>query len=108
MRRATEVLVIAVFLASVAGCSGLTDLKHTSGGGGSTQPSSVVVSPATAIVQPFGTQAFTASVSGSSSAVKWQVNGLAGGSQTGGLISNTGTDSATFQIADRLNPARGD
>jgi hypothetical protein len=109
MRRATEVLVIAVFLASVAGCSGLTDLKHTSGsgGGGSTQPSSVVVSPATATVQPFGTQAFTASVSGSSSAVTWQVNGLAGGSQTVGLISNTGTYSAPFKIANSLIPASG-
>src|SRR5260370_4472261 len=106
MRRATEVLVIAVFLASVAGCSGLTDLKHTSGGGGSTQPSSVVVSPATAIVQPFGTQAFTASVSGSSSAVTWQVNGLAAGSQTGGPVSNTGTYSAPFTIPQCLVPLR--
>jgi hypothetical protein len=38
-------------------------------------------------------------VSGSNSAVTWQVNGVAGGSQTTGLISSSGTYSAPFKIA---------
>jgi hypothetical protein len=114
MRRATELFVIATLLASVAGCSGLTDLKHSSsngggGSGGGTQGSSVVVSPATVTLQPFGTQAFTATVSGlSSSTVNWQVNGLVGGSQTTGLISATGTYSAPLKITPSLIPANGD
>jgi hypothetical protein len=114
MRRATELFVIATLLASVAGCSGLTDLKHSSsngggGSGGGTQASSVVVSPATVTLQPFGTQAFTATVSGlSSSTVNWQVNGLVGGSQTTGLISATGTYSAPLKITPSLIPANGD
>jgi len=113
MRRASEIALIAVLVASTTGCSGLTDLKHTdgNGGGGSgggTQPSAVVVSPAAATLQPFGTQVFTASVSGSNSAVTWQVNGVAGGSQTTGLISSTGTYSAPFKIAPGLIPASGD
>jgi len=65
MRRASEIALIAVLVASTTACSGLTDLKHTdgNGGGGSgggTQPSAVVVSPAAATLQPFGTQVFTA------------------------------------------------
>ena len=60
-------------------------------------------------LQPFGTQAFTATVSGlSSSTVNWQVNGLAGGSQTTGLISSRGTYSAPLKIAPSLIPASGD
>ena len=116
MRRATELFVIAALLASVTGCSGLTDLKHSSnngggsgGSGGGTPASSVVVSPANVTLQPFGTQAFTATVSGlSSSAANWQVNGLAGGSQTTGLISASGAYSAPLKIAPSLIPASGD
>jgi len=52
---------------------------------------SVSVSPSTATVANFGTQQFTASVDGSpSSAVTWQVNGVAGGSPAFGFISTTG------------------
>lgn len=52
---------------------------------------SVTVSPSTATVANFGTQQFTAAVNGSpSSAVTWQVNGTAGGSQTLGFISASG------------------
>ncbi len=115
MRRTTELFVIATLLVSVAGCSGLTDLKHTSNSGGSggsgsgTQGSSVVVSPATVTVQPFGTQAFTATVSGlSNSTVTWLVNGVAGGSQTTGLISSAGAYSAPLKITPSLIPASGD
>jgi len=117
MRRTSELFVIGILLAGVAGCSGLSDLKHTSNGGGSggsgsgtgSQSSSVVVSPAAVTVQPFGTQAFTAAVTGlSSSTVQWQVNGVVGGSQTTGLISSGGTYSAPLKIAPSLIPASGD
>ncbi len=110
MRRPTGILLIPILLASLAGCSGLTDLKHTSGGGGGgTQPSSVVISPATASLQLFGSQTFTATVSGlSSNAVTWQVNSVAGGSQTTGFISTTGVYKAPYKIAPSLIPASGD
>jgi hypothetical protein len=46
----------------------------------------ITVNPSSATVANFGTQQFTASVSG----VTWQVNGIAGGSQTVGFISSSG------------------
>src|SRR6202048_4587319 len=52
---------------------------------------SVSVSPSAANVATFGTQQFTASVNGSqSTAVTWEVNGIAGGSQTVGFVSTSG------------------
>jgi hypothetical protein len=57
------------------------------------QPSniSVVVLPGVANVANFGTQAFTATVTGSTNtAVTWQVNGTTGGSQALGFISTAG------------------
>jgi hypothetical protein len=52
---------------------------------------SVAVSPAAASVANFGTQQFTAAVTGSTNpSVTWQVNGATGGSQTTGFISSTG------------------
>jgi hypothetical protein len=52
---------------------------------------SVSVSPSAANVATFGTQQFTASVNGSqSTAVTWEVNGIAGGSQAVGFISTSG------------------
>ena len=54
-------------------------------------PTSVSVSPTAASVANFGTQQFTASVNGMpSTAVTWEVNGIAGGSQTIGFISTSG------------------
>jgi hypothetical protein len=51
----------------------------------------VVVSPNPADVANFGTQQFTATVTGSTnSAVTWEVNGTVGGSQTLGFISASG------------------
>lgn len=51
----------------------------------------VTVTPATATVANFTTQQFTAAVTGNSNtAVTWEVNGTAGGSQTVGFISSTG------------------
>jgi len=54
-------------------------------------PTSVSVSPGAATVANFGTQQFTALVNGApSAAVTWQVDGIAGGSQTFGFISTSG------------------
>jgi hypothetical protein len=51
----------------------------------------VVVSPAAPSVPAFGTQQFSATVTGSTNtAVAWQVNGMTGGSQSLGFISATG------------------
>lgn len=110
MRPASGTLLLAALVAGITGCSGLSDLKHTGGGGngGGTQPSTVVVSPASATVQPFGTKTFTATVSGTASAVTWEVNGVAGGTQVTGLISSSGVYQAPFKIAPSLIPANGD
>ena len=52
---------------------------------------SVSVAPSAATVANFGTQQFTASVNGApSTAVTWQVDGIAGGGQTTGFISSSG------------------
>ena len=57
----------------------------------SASSSSVTVTPSAATVANFGAQQFTASVNGSpSSAVTWQVNGVAGGSPALGFISSSG------------------
>jgi hypothetical protein len=57
----------------------------------SASPTSVSVSPSAATVPNFGTQQFTASVNGSpSTAVTWQVNSIAGGTQANGFISTSG------------------
>jgi hypothetical protein len=54
-------------------------------------PTAVTVSPSAATVPDFGTQQFMASVNGvASTAVTWEVDGIAGGSQTVGFISATG------------------
>lgn len=99
---------VAIVVAGLwlAGCSGLTDYKH-SGGGGGTQTGSITLSPAAATVSIFGTQVFTAAVSGvTSSAVTWKVNGVTGGSATTGLISN-GTFVAPHSIDPTLISAGG-
>ena len=59
------------------------------GGGGSTVTVSISPSYATAIISA-GTLAFTANVTGSSSATSWSVDGIAGGNSTVGTISSTG------------------
>jgi hypothetical protein len=54
-------------------------------------PPTVTVSPSSAQVDVFGTQQFTAIVSNTTNtAVSWQVNGIAGGSQATGYISSNG------------------
>jgi len=65
----------------------------TKSGSATVTVSGIVVSvqPATASVSDFRTQQFTVTVTGSTNtAVTWQVNGVAGGSQKTGFISSTG------------------
>ncbi|HUC42390.1 MAG TPA: hypothetical protein VL913_01470, partial [Candidatus Micrarchaeaceae archaeon] len=67
-------------------------------GGGSSAPPSINITPTTASVPaPGGTADFTATVTNSSSGVKWEVNGVAGGNSTVGTIIN-----------DAQNPFQGD
>jgi hypothetical protein len=61
--------------------------------------SSVSVSPSAASVANFGTQQFTASVNGApSTAVNWEVNGIAGGNQSVGFISTSGLFVASSSV----------
>lgn len=54
-------------------------------------PTTVTISPSSTSVNVFATQQFTATVANATNtAVTWQVNGVAGGSQTTGYISSSG------------------
>jgi hypothetical protein len=96
MRRNLLCVVVLSAAISLAGCSGLSDVKSNSGGNGTggagnNQGSTVQISPMTASVSVFTTQPFTATVAGSSNqAVVWQVNGVTGGTEATGYISSTG------------------
>ena len=73
-----------------AGCSSSNSFSNAGSGGGTTQAVSVTVSGASATRLGATTQ-FTATVTGTSStAVTWQVNGVAGGSANTGTISTAG------------------
>jgi hypothetical protein len=101
MRRANVLIVLWITAASLAGCSGLSDVN---GGGNGGNPSGVAISltPATATVVVEESAAFQASVTGSTNtAVTWEVNGIAGGSSTAGTI-NAGVYTAPAQVP---NPA---
>jgi hypothetical protein len=103
MRRIREALFISALVVCIAGCSGLSDVKNSGGGG---QATGVTVSPGTASVDPFTTQAFAAKVQGSTNqAVTWQVNGVTGGSATTGIISTSGLYTAPHAISSSLVPA---
>src|SRR5262245_1162660 len=83
----------------------MVSLSACGGGGSPTPPPgpSVTVSPATANVQEGSTQQFTATVNNSSStAVNWQVNGIAGGNSTVGTINSNGLYTAPSVVP---NPA---
>jgi hypothetical protein len=80
--------LVVLFGAALVGF-GCADVKSSTPT--SPQSVSITVSPTTASVQPSATQKFTAAVSGSSNtAVSWQVNGVAGGDSTHGMIDATG------------------
>jgi hypothetical protein len=64
----------------------------------------VTVNPTTASVSNFTTQQFTATVTGiSNTAVTWEVNGTAGGSQKLGFISSSG-----LYVAPSATPTKSD
>jgi len=87
MRRKNILSICFVIFPFLGACSGLPK----TGGGGGNQQVAVTVTPATPTVNNFATQQFTAAVTGSSNtAVTWQVNGVAGGSQATGFISSKG------------------
>jgi hypothetical protein len=109
MRRSNRICLVPALVLWVAGCSGLSTPKSGNGGGGNPGPITVVVTPAPTSVSTFGTQTFTATVSGTSNtSVTWQVNGVNGGSQTTGLISSAGAYRAPHSIASSLIPANSD
>ncbi|MFI5111112.1 MAG: hypothetical protein ACHP78_20000, partial [Terriglobales bacterium] len=98
-----EFLCVSVLVLCIVGCSGLSNVKNSGGGG---QATGVTVSPLTASLDPFGTHTFTAQVQGSTNqAVTWQVNGVTGGSATTGIISTAGLYTAPHAIAPVLIPA---
>ena len=85
MRRAQAFLLSAILLPFLAACSG-PKAGQVIGG-----QIVVNVSPPTQTVAVFGTQQFSAAVTGTTNmAVTWQVNGVTGGSQATGYISSTG------------------
>ncbi len=86
MRRKQILSICFVMMPFLAACSGLPKT-----GGGGPQQVSVTVTPATPTVNDFATQQFTAAVTGTTNtAVTWQVNTVAGGSQATGFISSSG------------------
>jgi hypothetical protein len=94
--RAILQILMTATTALFAGCGGY-------GGGGSTNPVTVQVSPATATVQTGQTQQFTASVAyATNTNVTWEVNGVAGGNATVGTISVAGLYTAPSTVP---NPA---
>jgi hypothetical protein len=86
--RCPSVLAVSCVSVLLWGCAGSS---HTTPVVAPGAPTTVTVSPSAASVADFSTQQFTASVNGSpSTAVTWQVNGIAGGNQTDGFISASG------------------
>lgn len=87
MRRSYLLPLYFVLIPMLAACSG--PIRTAGGGGGGAI--TVVVGPATPTVSVFGTQQFSAIVTGTTNtAVTWQVNGVTGGSQATGYISSAG------------------
>jgi hypothetical protein len=87
MRRAQAFLLSAILLPFFAACSGPKPGQVVGGGG----QVSVNLNMNAATVNVFGTQQFSAVVTGTTNtAVTWQVNGVTGGSQATGYISSTG------------------
>lgn len=84
MRRAHSFFFCVILTPLLAACSGPKT-------GVVVGPVAVNVTPPTPTVAVFGTLQFSAAVTGTSNtAVTWQVNGVAGGSQATGFISSTG------------------
>ncbi|HVS88606.1 MAG TPA: hypothetical protein VHF01_10360 [Candidatus Acidoferrum sp.] len=85
MRRTNILSISLVIILTLSACSGLSKK------GVGNQQVIVTVTPAAPTVNDFATQQFTAKVTGSANtAVTWQVNGVAGGSQATGFVSSAG------------------
>jgi len=84
------IAVTGVLALLLAGCSGLTNA-----GGGNPAPSGqLVVTPGNATLRGSDTQPFTAKLNGTTVAVTWSVNGVAGGNASTGTISAAGVYTA--------------
>ncbi len=86
----------------LSGCAGLGSSPH---GGGTTPTSpdtgsaSVTVTPATATIRAGATEAFAATVSGSTNtSVNWSINSVAGGNATVGTIDASGMYTAPASL----------
>ena len=79
MRRVIQAASALLLVGTLSACG------EGGGGGNNNNTPTVTVSPATANVQEAATQQFTATVTnGTTTAVNWQVNGVAGGNASVG------------------------
>ena len=100
MRRFYPIFFCAALAIAFAGCS--------SAGRGNNNVSNVTVTvmPAAVTLGTFGSQTFSATVTGSTNtAVTWQVNGVNGGTSTTGTISTGGAYSGPHFISGSILPA---
>ena len=97
MRRVSLMFVMVAALFQ-ARCAGVT--KGSSDNSGNRPPAiSISVSPNPVNVRTGATQAFSASVTGTSNtSVAWEVNGVAGGSAVTGAINSSGTYTAPASL----------
>jgi hypothetical protein len=104
MRRTNILIVNLAIIPFLAACSGLPK----NAGGGGNQQVTVTVTPGAPTVSNFATQQFTATVTGSANtAVTWQVNGVAGGSQATGFVSSAGLFVAPGGVPTKSNGSGG-
>ena len=97
MSRTNTVSLCLAFVFALAGCSGFPVKPNNA-------TVTVNVTAPSSTVSVFGTLQFAAQVTGSSNtAVTWQVNGTAGGSQSTGFISSSG-----LFVAPGSAPSQGD
>ena len=100
MRRMSKILLAPVCMLWIAGCSGV----QTNSGGGNLPQVTVSVTPPSPTVPIFGTQTFSARVTGSSNtAVTWEVDSVIGGSQAKGYISSAGVYTAPSGVPTKSN-----
>ncbi len=90
MRKVTLIAAALMLAVTLSACGG--------SGNNNNKTPFVTVTPATANVQEGSTLQFTATVTNSSNAVSWLVNGVAGGSASTGTISSTGLYTAPVVI----------
>jgi hypothetical protein len=105
MRSASILVGVSLHLLLLAGCGGGSSSKTPTSGPTS---GTLTVSPASASVENFATQQFTAAVNGqATSGVTWEVNGTAGGSQQLGFISASGLYAAPSSAPTKSDGSGG-